>query len=96
MKAIVRDADIMKKIESKVVNYSKDISLAMTYDREEFERQVNEEEKATARASGIQGGASKRNIEIAKNMSDKDMDIKLISEITGLIIAEINDINGKN
>ena len=37
-------------------------------------------------------GQKERNIEIAKNMLSKSMDIKLISEITGLMEDEIEKI----
>ena len=38
-------------------------------------------------------GKRERNIEIVKNMLSKNMDIKLISEITGLTENEINSLN---
>ena len=38
-------------------------------------------------------GMERRNLEIAKNMLSKNMDIKLISEITGLTESEVNALN---
>ena len=45
-----------------------------------------------ARAEGISKGKNERNIEIAKNMLSKNMNIKLISEITELTEDEINSL----
>ena len=45
-----------------------------------------------ARTEGITQGKSERNIEIAKNMLSRNMDAKLISEITGLTEDEINSL----
>ncbi|CDF11412.1 putative uncharacterized protein [Mycoplasma sp. CAG:776] len=41
---------------------------------------------------GIEQGKQERNIEIAKNMLMKNMDINIISEITGLSVEEIEKI----
>ena len=38
-------------------------------------------------------GMERRNLEIAKNMLSKNMDIELISEITGLTESEVNALN---
>ena len=38
-------------------------------------------------------GMERRNLEIAKNMLSKNMDIKLISEITRLTESEVNALN---
>ena len=43
--------------------------------------------------SGIIKGTNKRNIEIAKNMLKKNMSLEDISEITGLSIENIQNIN---
>ena len=37
-------------------------------------------------------GISKRNMEIAKNMLNQNMDVNLISNVTGLSIEEIEDL----
>ena len=44
---------------------------------------------------GLEVGRNERNIEIAKNMLKKGMEIKDISEITGLSIEEIENIDKK-
>ena len=44
------------------------------------------------KAEGISEGKNERNIEIAKNMLSKAMEVELISEITGLSIEEIKNL----
>ena len=41
---------------------------------------------------GRKEGRKERNIEIAKSMKNKKMDINLISELTGLTEEEINEL----
>ena len=41
---------------------------------------------------GMEKGIKERNYTIAKDMKSKNMDIKLISEITGLTIEEISKL----
>ena len=44
---------------------------------------------------GIEKGIEKNKIEIVKNMLDKNLDINLITKITGLSIEEINKIKNE-
>ena len=55
---------------------------------EEDARKMENSHLDEARAEG----KNERNIEIVKNMLSKNMDIKLISEITGLTEDEINSL----
>ena len=48
--------------------------------------------KVEGKAEGISEGKNERNIEIAKNMLSKAMEVELISEITGLSIEEIKNL----
>ena len=61
-------------------------------DARKMENSHLDEARAEGRAEGISQGKNERNIEIAKNMLSKNMDIKLISEITGLTEDEINSL----
>ena len=64
---------------------------------EEYATKMENSHLDEARAEGISKGISEgkreRNIEIVKNMLSKNMDIKLISEITGLTESEVNALN---
>ena len=60
---------------------------------EEDNRKIENSIKKELREDGIKEGQRKEKIEIAKNMLSKNMDIKLISEITGLMEDEIKSLN---
>ena len=60
---------------------------------EEDNRKIENSIKKELRESGIKEGQREEKIEIAKNMLSKNMDIKLISEITGLMEDEIKSLN---
>ncbi len=62
-------------------------------DARKMENSHLDEARAEGISKGISEGKRERNIEIAKNMLSKNMDIKLISEITGLTENEINSLN---
>ena len=60
---------------------------------EEDNRKIENSIKKELRESGIKEGQREEKIEIAKNMLFRDMDIKLISEITSLTEDEIKVLN---
>ena len=47
---------------------------------------------AEGHAEGLQQGSYQSKIQIAKNMLEENMDINLISKLTGLKVEEINSI----
>ena len=51
-----------------------------------------EEERRLGIKEGIEQGEKNKAISMAKNMKDRDMDINLISELTGLSIEEIEKL----
>ena len=60
---------------------------------EEDNRKIENSIKKELREDGIKEGQKEEKIEIAKNMLSKNMDIKLISEITDLMEDEIKSLN---
>ena len=74
----------------KVEDLSTDPDFVGYYDIEEARKQENWEFKQTGIREGFEQGAKEKQIEIAKEMLNKDMEINLISEITKLSIEEIN------
>ena len=66
------------------------------YDREAVQRKtensIRSEGKEEGRREGKKEGISERNIEIAKAMLIKKMDISLISELTGLSKEKIENL----
>ena len=59
---------------------------------EEDNRRIENSIKRELRKDGIKEVQKEKNIEIAENMLSKNMNIKLISEITGLMEDEINSL----
>ena len=72
----------------KVSDLSTDPNFVGYYDIEEARRQDLEDMKET----GLRQGAEKKQIEIAKKMLKRKMDIKSITEITGLSTEEIEKL----
>ena len=84
---------------------SKDEFILHEWEKDKFDElvKINELESAInegkaigfedGEKSGIIKGTNKRNIEIAKNMLKKNMSLEDISEITGLSIENIQNIN---
>jgi predicted transposase/invertase (TIGR01784 family) len=56
------------------------------------EAKGREEGRAEGKAEGLAEGEKKRNLEIARNLLSKGVDIKLISETTGLTEEEIKKL----
>ena len=60
--------------------------------REEGREEGRAEGRAEGKAEGLAEGEKKRNLEIARNLLSKGVDIKLISETTGLTEEEIKKL----
>ena len=68
------------------------ISLA----RREWEDQLKREGlEEKGRVQGMQEGEEKRDREIALSMLQEDLEVSLISRVTGLSVAEIEQLNGR-
>lgn len=93
---IVGENEIMKDIEKKVTDYSRDDDLLVTYDREEYLKFLAEVDKKEAEAKGIaQGeinGKLQEKKDIAKAMLKDGMPIKDIMKYTGFSETEINNL----
>lgn len=80
--------------------YRKLDELSLLYDKEERDKKTKEleleymKEKGISLglSQGIEEGISSRNIEIAQNMIKKNIDMKTISEVTGLSIEKIKKL----
>ena len=59
----------------------------------QYDKQISlEDKRREGIREGIKKGIKERNYAIARDMKSKNMDIKLISEITGLSIEEIEKL----
>ena len=103
MKVLVEKNPIMKEIYDKYNKFVKNDDLTEGYTEWEenyFRMLTLSEERLQGKLEGIkegikegmEKGIKERNYTIAKDMKSKNMDIKLISEITGLTIEEISKL----
>ena len=88
------------KILEKIMELSSDERIVGLYDKEDLERQIKEGIEEAAFEKGIKQGKdegikeSKKDIVI--NMLKENIDINLISKITGLNMEQINNIRKEN
>ena len=87
-----KDIEIIEELEKLAMNEK----FIYEYDREAVQRKtensIRSEGKEEGRREGKKEGISERNIEIAKAMLIKKMDISLISELTGLSKEKIENL----
>lgn len=93
---IVGENEIMKDIEKKVTNYSRDDDLLVTYDREEYLKFLAEVDKKgamkDAELKGIAQGEINSKLHIAKAMLKDGVSIQDIMKYTGFSETEINNL----
>ncbi|MCZ9988320.1 Rpn family recombination-promoting nuclease/putative transposase [Brachyspira hyodysenteriae] len=104
MSELVKEKPIMEEVQKRYNNFIKDRLMMNEYDKREaylYGNQIMlEEERRLGLEEGIKQGIEKgieqgeknKAISMAKNMKDRDMDINLISELTGLSIEEIEKL----
>ena len=88
----VLDEDKVQRLMEAVINMSKDGFIIHEWQKEKMDALVKLNEMEGAKEEGRSLGIEERTIEIAKNMLNKKMNIKDISEITGLTIREIEKL----
>ena len=100
MSEIVKEKPIMEEAHKRYNNFIRNQLMMSEYEKKEiyqYGKQIMlaEERRIGRREGKIEGkleGIKERNYTIAKDMKSKNMDIKLISEITGLTIEEIRKL----
>ena len=96
MSELVKEKPIMEEVQRRYNNFIKDRLMMNEYDKREaylYGNQIMlEEERRLGIEQGIEQGEKNKAISMAKNMKARDMDIKLISELTGLSIEEIEKL----
>ncbi len=85
--------DFVKEYEDKLTDLNNQETFQSFMSYEEDQELIKNTEKAIAYEDGIEEGASKKQLEIAKNMLAKDMDISTISDLTGLDIDTIKKLS---
>ena len=89
---IAGENDIMKKVVNDLIDLSNDSDVISAYEKEKIEKYAFDVALKEKEAKGKKEGKKERNIEIAKNMLLKGIDLNTISECTGLSIDEINNL----
>ena len=97
---IKRNDDIMEDLYKKVEEFSDDNEILGAYDGEWHKKEVErvvlldkmEQAMEKGLEQGIEQGIEQRNISIAKNMISENLDIELISKITGLTLDQIKKL----
>ncbi|ADG71574.1 Rpn family recombination-promoting nuclease/putative transposase [Brachyspira murdochii] len=108
MSEIVKEKPIMEEVQKKYNNFVKSRLMMMEYEKKETYLYGNQimldEERKLGREEGlkegieqgiekgIKEGIKETQISMAKNMKNKNMDISLISELTGLSIEEVEKL----
>ncbi|MEI0493646.1 Rpn family recombination-promoting nuclease/putative transposase [Brachyspira intermedia] len=96
MSELVKEKPIMEEVHRKYNNFIKDRLMMNEYDKRQaylYGNQIMlEEERRLGIEEGIKQGIEQEKCSLAKSMKSKNMDIELISELTGLSIEEIENL----
>ena len=96
MSDLVKEKPIMEEVQKRYNNFIKNRLMMNEYDKREaylYGNQIMlEEERRLGIKEGIEQGEKNKAISMAKNMKDRNMDLNLISELTGLSIEEIEEL----
>ena len=96
MSEIVKEKPIMEEAHKRYNNFIRSRLMMTEYEKKElyqYDKQISlEDKRREGIKEGIKKGIKERNYTIAKEMKSKNMSIKLISEITGLSISEIEKL----
>ena len=89
LKEISKGDKIMDKIYKRLDKLSEDEALSLLYDEKEREEEKKQAEIEYAEEHGLNKGISKGIKQTAKNMLERNMNIDVVAEITGLSLEEV-------
>ena len=92
MSEIVKEKPIMEEVQKKYNNFIKDRLMMSEYEKRQTYLYGNQIMLEEERKLGIKEGIEQEKYSLAKNMKNKNMDIELISELTGLSIDDIKSL----
>ena len=100
MSEIVKEKPIMEEAHKRYNNFIRSRLMMTEYEKKEiyqYDKQITLKEERQegikeGKLEGIKEGEKNKAISMAKSMKAKNMDINLISEITGLTIDEIKKL----
>ena len=92
MSELVKEKPIMEEVQKRYNNFIKDRLMMNEYDKREAYLYGNQIMLEEERRLGREEGIKENQISMARNMKNKNIDINLISELTGLNIEEIEKL----
>ena len=104
MSEIVKEKPIMEEAHKRYNNFIRSRLMMSEYEKKElyqYDKQISLEDKRRegikegmkkGKLEGLKEGRLAEQISMAKAMKNKNMDINLISEITGLTIEEVRNL----
>ena len=100
MSEIVKEKTIMDEVREKYIRFVSDSLMMSEYekrqlylaDKELHLKEQKELSREEGRKAGIKEGIKENQIEVAKKLKSKNMNIDLIVELTGLSIDEIEKL----
>ena len=92
MSDLVKEKPIMEEVQRKYNNFIKDRIMMNEYDKRQAYLYGNQIMLEEERRLGIEEGKKEQQISIARNFKKAGIDIKIISENTGLSIEEIENL----
>ena len=92
MSEIVKEKPIMEEVQRRYNNFIKDRLMINEYDKRQVYLYGNQIMLEEERRLGIEEGEKNKAISIASNLKKAGIDIKIISENTGLSIEEVEKL----
>lgn len=92
MSELVKEKPIMEEVQRRYNNFIKDRLMMNEYDKREAYLYGNQIMLEEERRLGIEQGEKNKAISIARNLKKSGIDIRVISENTGLSIEEIKNL----
>ena len=92
MSELVKEKPIMEEVQRRYNNFIKDRLMMNEYDKRQAYLYGNQIMLEEERRLGIEEGKKEQQISIARNFKKSGIDIKIISENTGLSIEEIENL----
>ena len=92
MSELVKEEPIMEEVQKRYNNFIKDRLMMNEYDKRQAYLYGNQIMLEEERRLGIEEGKKEQQISIARNFKKAGIDIKIISENTGLSIEEIENL----
>ena len=92
MSELVKEKPVMEEVQKRYNNFIKDRLMMNEYDKRQAYLYGNQIMLEEERRLGIEEGKKKQQISIARNLKKAGIDIKIISENTGLSIEEVENL----